>query len=214
MSKHIVQQGECLSQIAARYGFPNFQTVYDDPGNAALRKLRPDPNLLFPGDVVFIPEKNSKPVSVPTAETHRFEMKSTRRVLRLVLEDLDGKKMVSQAYELDIEGQKIKGVTGGNGLVQAVIPLNAVNATLTVGHYQWPLSIAHLNPVNDTKDNGITGIQARLRNMGYDPGPIDGILGPRTQEAIKVFQEDNPPLKVDGICGPKTRAALIQLYGC
>jgi peptidoglycan hydrolase-like protein with peptidoglycan-binding domain len=52
-----------------------------------------------------------------------------------------------------------------------------------------------------------------LKNLGYDPGQVDGDLGPRTKEAIKEFQGDNPPLAVDGICGPKTNAALVDAYG-
>ena len=50
--------------------------------------------------------------------------------------------------------------------------------------------------------------------MGYNPGPIDGILGPRTKEAILEFQADNPPLAVDGVCGPRTKAILVKAYGC
>jgi len=77
-----------------------------------------------------------------------------------------------------------------------------------------PLNIAHLNPIDNAHDNGVSGIQARLRNMGYNPGPIDGILGPLTQEAIREFQADNPPLAIDGVCGPGTKAILVKAYGC
>jgi putative peptidoglycan binding protein len=213
MPNHIVQQGECLSGIAAMYGFRNFRTLYDHPGNSKLRNLRPDPNLLFPGDVVFVPEKTPKEVSVATTKLHRFQIAAPRRVLRLVLEGLDGKKMASEPYELNIEGDITSGVTGADGLIEQVIPPDAVNGSLTTEQYTWPLSVAHLNPVADTNDKGMSAIQARLRNLGYDPGPIDGINGPRTIEAVKTFQEDNPPLTVDGVCGPKTRALLIQLYG-
>ena len=214
MPDHKVQQGECLTQIAARYGFRNFRTVYDDPRNEKLRKIRPDPNLLFPGDVVFIPEKKLKTVSVSTEQKHRFQIPAPSRVLRLVLEDLDGNTMASEPYDLDIEGEVVSGVTGPDGLIERAIPMNAVNGVLTTKRYTWPLTVAHLNPVNDAQDDGITGIQARLRNMGYDPGKIDGIAGPRTEEAVRAFQEDNPPLKVDGVCGPQTRALLVKLYGC
>jgi peptidoglycan hydrolase-like protein with peptidoglycan-binding domain len=31
-------------------------------------------------------------------------------------------------------------------------------------------------------------IQAVLRGEGHDPGPIDGVMGARTQEAIRSFQ--------------------------
>jgi N-acetylmuramoyl-L-alanine amidase len=214
MPSHIVEQGECLTGIAALYGFRNFRTIYDHPGNTALRTARPDPNLLFPGDTVFIPEKTHKEASVPTTKRHRFQISAPRRLLRIVLEGLDGRTLAGEPYELDIEGAVTQGVTGADGLIEHAIPLDAVNGTLTTARYSWPLSVAHLNPLTETHDSGIAAIQARLRNMGYDPGPIDGINGPRTIDAVKTFQEDNPPLTVDGVCGPKTRALLLQLYGC
>ena len=33
-------------------------------------------------------------------------------------------------------------------------------------------------------------LQSLLRMAGYDPGPIDGLLGPRTQKAIQTFQQN------------------------
>ena len=43
----------------------------------------------------------------------------------------------------------------------------------------------------------VAGTQSGLKRMGYDPGPIDGILGPRTQAAIRAYQKDHG-LPVDG----------------
>ncbi len=37
----------------------------------------------------------------------------------------------------------------------------------------------------------VAGTQSGLKRMGYDPGPIDGILGPRTQAAIRAYQKDH-----------------------
>lgn len=50
-------------------------------------------------------------------------------------------------------------------------------------------------------------IQAALKNAGYDPGAIDGKLGPRSKKAIKDFQAVNG-LKADGKVGAKTWAKL------
>ncbi len=36
----------------------------------------------------------------------------------------------------------------------------------------------------------LISIQNALRSRGYDPGPVDGIMGPRTREAIRRFQGD------------------------
>jgi peptidoglycan hydrolase-like protein with peptidoglycan-binding domain len=50
-------------------------------------------------------------------------------------------------------------------------------------------------------------LQTALRNSGFDPGPIDGIFGPKTNAAVLAFQKSKG-LVVDGIVGPKTWAAL------
>ncbi len=55
------------------------------------------------------------------------------------------------------------------------------------------------------------GIQARLLGLGYDCGPLDGIIGPLTKAAVKEFQEDQDIL-VDGIPGPITQGFLSIIY--
>jgi membrane-bound lytic murein transglycosylase B len=34
----------------------------------------------------------------------------------------------------------------------------------------------------------VTAIQEALKEKGHDPGPIDGIIGPRTRAALREFQ--------------------------
>jgi len=60
----------------------------------------------------------------------------------------------------------------------------------------------------------LTGVQARLNNLGYGAGPVDGINGPRTKSAVKRFQQLTPPLRVDQIPGPNTQARLLEAHGC
>jgi len=54
----------------------------------------------------------------------------------------------------------------------------------------------------------IRDLQQALADKGFNPGPVDGVTGPRTRAAIKAFQKANG-LTVDGIVGPNTRAALF-----
>lgn len=51
-------------------------------------------------------------------------------------------------------------------------------------------------------------VQRRLTKLGFNPGPIDGIRGRMTTNAVKRFQ-DSRGLVADGIVGPRTRAALF-----
>jgi hypothetical protein len=54
------------------------------------------------------------------------------------------------------------------------------------------------------------GLQVALKSRGLYAGPIDGIAGPMTRRAIRVFQKRNG-LVVDGVPGPRTRAKLGRL---
>jgi uncharacterized protein (TIGR02594 family) len=54
----------------------------------------------------------------------------------------------------------------------------------------------------------VLDIQARLLELGYDPGPIDGVRGRQTIAAVKRFQTAMH-LYVDGLVGPQTLKALF-----
>jgi len=49
--------------------------------------------------------------------------------------------------------------------------------------------------------------QQALKQLGYDPGTLDGDFGPNTRHALQQFQTDQG-LTADGVWGPKTEAAL------
>jgi N-acetylmuramoyl-L-alanine amidase len=50
-------------------------------------------------------------------------------------------------------------------------------------------------------------IQAKLKQWGYYAGQADGIYGPKTEAAVKWFQEKNG-LTADGIAGPETLKSM------
>ncbi|MCU0701211.1 MAG: peptidoglycan-binding protein [Myxococcaceae bacterium] len=50
-------------------------------------------------------------------------------------------------------------------------------------------------------------MQDQLKRAGFDPGPVDGKFGPRTEKAVERFQRARG-LEVDGIAGRKTFDAL------
>jgi N-acetylmuramoyl-L-alanine amidase len=60
-----------------------FDTVWADPANAELRRKRTDPNVIFPGDVIVIPDLIAKSENGSTEALHRFRLKTTPSKLRL-----------------------------------------------------------------------------------------------------------------------------------
>lgn len=56
-------------------------------------------------------------------------------------------------------------------------------------------------------------VQERLRALGYDPGPPDGIFGRKTIAAVTAFQRDKKlEVKFPGTVGTKTLSALGLEY--
>lgn len=62
------------------------------------------------------------------------------------------------------------------------------------------------------KGNDVRELQFKLVNLGFNPGPIDGVFGVKTERALKEFQQ-SVGLIVDGICGPETLNFLERFKG-
>jgi peptidoglycan hydrolase-like protein with peptidoglycan-binding domain len=75
------------------------------------------------------------------------------------------------------------------------------------------------NPVlkRGSRGDRVLGLQSGLKQeLGYNVGPIDGVFGPSTENAVKEFQKDSG-LVADGIVGQRTweafEAALTEIRG-
>lgn len=66
-----------------------------------------------------------------------------------------------------------------------------------------------LMPVPYMRGEDVFALQTGLKDVGNDPGPLDGILGNGTSSAIKAFQK-NSFLTIDGIAGPATQSYLVK----
>jgi LysM repeat protein len=52
---YTVVKGDNLTFIARKFGVRSWRDIYFHPDNAAFRALRPNPDLIYPGDVLKIP---------------------------------------------------------------------------------------------------------------------------------------------------------------
>jgi len=58
-----------------------------------------------------------------------------------------------------------------------------------------------------SRGHNVKLLQRRLRQLGFKPGPVDGIYGPKTLAAVKRYQRARR-IAADGIVGPITWAKL------
>lgn len=57
-------------------------------------------------------------------------------------------------------------------------------------------------------DEELKDYQQALKTLGHDPGPIDGLDGVQTKNAVRAFQMRHPDLVNDGILGRATKAQI------
>jgi hypothetical protein len=212
---HTVRQGECLSSLAAQHGLPDWRAVYNHPENASFQQKRPNPNVIAPGDRVYIPDRDSLFKNGTTDRRNPFVLARDKTSLLIVAADEDGNPYQEYDYKLTVGEDVYEGKTDSEGMLRHVIDAQAADGELTVWwpgtpprHCTWHLKLGHLDPVSQ-----ISGIQARLNNLGLNAGPVDGILGPLTRTAVAEFQKKTQ-LTADGDPGPITQSKLEEIYGC
>lgn len=186
MTRHVVQQGECVSSIAARYGL-FWETVWNDPGNAQLKKLRRDPNVLLPGDVVVVRDRQLREESRPTDAKHSFVRKGVPAKVKLRLVNLRQEPRPGVSYIADIDGEVRSGVSDGDGYIEFVVKPTVQKVVLSVDdngiQEKYQVRLGHMDPVTE-----LSGVRKRLANLGYDCGPGSGSLDDSTRTALQAFQ--------------------------
>ena len=212
---YVVKQGDCLYRIASRFGFADWHAIYDHPDNADFRKKRPNPNVIFPGDLLKIPDKGPKSVDRPTGGAYKFEIKVLKIMLRVIVKDEDGEPLAGKKWELAVDSGTYKGTTTGEGIVEQAVPQSDEAGDLTVfltddekaARYTWNVRIGHLDPVEE-----IVGVQERLNNLGFYCGEADGEADDELTYAVRGFQ-DVAGLDKTGEIDDAFRAKLVEMHG-
>ena len=216
--KYRVRQGDTIARIAWEKGFADWKAIYQHPANAGLRKKRPNPDIVAPGDEVVIPQRQPPVFQLATGKEHALKVKRPKVHLHLVLADDEGKSLKNAKYEILLsEGPKAKisGTTDGNGVLKKDIPYDEVEVDITAWPagdpnnqtISWTLYVGGLDPIDMP-----SGIQARLHGLGFDCGDEHGELGPETTSAINQFK-DQYDIEEQELLGPKTLKKLEEEYG-
>lgn len=210
MPIHHVTGTEDLEQVlATEYPGTAIEDVLNEPSNAALFAIRGS-HMLAEGDQLTIPAMapaEAPRFKVTLSSTNRFRYEARLRPLVLALRDTSGAAITGEAWRLQHGDSFLEGSTDGDGMLRVNIPVAWRNLELIVGERRRRIRVAALDPVGKLR-----GIQARLRNLGYNVGPIDGRFGPRTSRALAAFQSAHG-LALSGHSDANTRAKLVEVYG-
>jgi hypothetical protein len=206
---HVVRQGEYLEQLAFNLGF-DAKLVWDHEKNADLKKLRKDQhNILFPGDVLYIPALDAPPPApVQGGTENAYSADIPKRTIQLQLHD-DCGPLPNEPHRIEGLGDPIEGTCDDQGKLSFDVPLTTREVLLVLPNRgAFSLCVGDLDPSAE-----ITGIQMRLAALGFYWGTPTGELDDDTRDAILRFQRDNG-LEMTGELNADTVAKIESSYGC
>jgi N-acetylmuramoyl-L-alanine amidase len=191
MPTHTVKQGDTLLSIAAEHGFSSWETVWMAPENEELRKKRKDPQVLADGDSVFVPEKKTRIVHLETDKKHTFVVPRIKAWFRVTLRDNEGRLVANRRFQLEVAGKLKTGTTDSSGKIELEVDPKPADGKLKVflddadpsKNITWNVKLGHLDPLDK-----LSGVKARLSNLGFACGAIDDALNEETKTALRNFQ--------------------------
>jgi hypothetical protein len=164
---YVVRQGDTLLSIALSRGLDP-DTIWNEPKNAALVQLkRRDPDVLAPGDVLYIPRLPRPAQGVALKSSNRFRASVPTVAVRLAFHAETG-PLAGEPYAIDELSDPWQGVTegalDGAGVFTIELPVWIRHFVLrfprrAVEHTVW---VGHLNPPDE-----VSGARQRLRHLGH-----------------------------------------------
>lgn len=223
MSDHIAKKNDHLLFVAKENNIP-LKKLQD-----ANTELKRSPNLLYKGadgtggDTVKIPSPEPKEAGAGSGKSTPFEIDPTKLFLRLRVLNEDCTPLKNADYELTVEDSPKPftktGKTDANGQIETEVPPKAQKGTLSVAvpppagqkgagktGMTWELEIGGLNPILEKApdDACLSGVQARLNNLGFHSGPVTGAVSEGLENQIKAFR------KMFGLADGKASDAELQ----
>jgi hypothetical protein len=209
---HVAKQGDTVIKLADQNGFFP-PTIWDHPDNADLKQRRKDMNVLYPGDVVVIPDLREKIEKKATEQHHRFRRKGMPAFYRLQIFRHE-KPHAQKKFKLEVgAGSNAvvqEGTTDAKGVLSVPIPARATTGQLWIEGDEQPFTVrfGDLDPEDE-----LSGIRQRLEQLGLscagEGGPIVG-LG--TGLALMRFQ-DRFGLPLTGEADEATIKKLYDFFG-
>ena len=210
--RYVVRQGDTLLRIALTFGLEP-ERIWREPKNAALIDKR-DPDMLAPGDVLYLPPPPPPSLRVTPKTSNKFRAKLPEIEIRIAFHSERG-PLAGERYELTgIAQPPINGQLDGLGALSVKVPVDIEELELTLvdRNVKHTISVGHLDPIDEP-----TGVEARLIHLGYGPiGQADPFVfggDESLARAVEAFQRGHD-LEPTGNAGETTQHKLRDVHGC
>lgn len=214
---YVIRQGDYMTKLAHVRGF-DAEEVWKDPKNDSIRAIRPNMDILAPGDVVHLPKEPKEGLEFTKESTNKYKAVVPKVDLTVTFNDDEGKPMADQTYVLEgLEraGQAESGApkeehkTDGSGVAKFSVPVTVREVTVrfTKRNMAFVMRVGDMDPEDES-----TGAQKRLVNLGYLPPdlPRDAYAA-YMPSAIRSFQKDKG-LPITGAFDAATLKALVDAH--
>ncbi|MCA9619430.1 MAG: peptidoglycan-binding protein [Myxococcales bacterium] len=220
MMAYVVRQGDHLARLAAERGFDAAE-VWNHDANRELRERRRNPQVLAPGDVIYLPEARQSRLRLTAKSQNRYQADMpTVRVDQVLT--FGARPLADERYEVHgLGGEPLLRRTDREGRARFEAPahLRHVHLYLPDQNVAALVQIGHLDP--ETEDQGL---RDRLAHLGYllprgllPPSLAGDVADPATrareiEDALRRFQRDRE-LPENGAPDEATLAALLDAHG-
>lgn len=212
MEPYVICQGDYLLKLAHSRGF-DADAVWNHSANQDLQRQRSNPNMLAPGDILYVPTAPGPTLlSLSPNTSNSYTGKVPKVQIRITLTSSAG-ALTSEACVVEGAGDPQNVTSDGSGLVSFFVPVNVaeVRLRLTQRNLAYAVRIGHLDPVTEN-----SGVRARLQHLGYlshAPSASDDDGDAALANAISAFQTDQG-ITATGEMDDDTRGALVTAHGC
>lgn len=216
---YTIREGDTLFSLARELFLLDAEGLLAHPKNQSIAAQSASGGILPKGQRLYLPPE-ALSLGLATSSRHSVTVRRPRAKLSLQLETPAGEPLAQCDWALEFAEGPLRGTTDSEGRLEAALPPEAgKRVSLAV----WPavapgvpagephrlvLDIGGLAPLS-----AVEGAQARLKNLGFYSGEVDGRAGPQTSAAVKRFQRSQQ-LPDEGTLTAETQERLGGEYGC
>lgn len=215
LKPYVVRQGDTLTTLSLQRGF-DANEVWNHEKNAELKALRGDMDVLYPSDLLFLPDKPASTVPIKAGAANAFKITLPTITLRIAFADEEG-PYAGEEFVVEGIALPVEGTTDGDGVATFAIPHNTKKPIVTFPKRResFVVQIGHLDPVTTA-----SGVRQRLTQLGYLGAPMPvteanrakALAAYELEQAIRAFQRAEDLVET-GTADQPTREALVEIFG-